>query len=375
MDYSIILEQIYNFIINNQFIGFAIGAFLVLIILYIASKTFRKSGLFLLTTSFLMDLSIRSLPFDIYNNYPYVFNIVIGLYIAAFIDFLIRVLLILIKLKKKEKREDSSLKNFVKFTGIRPFLLMLIVNLVNFNNVLPKNIINLLTSLSFLYMVFKTLYSTYQYLSQKENIVIDDQMDFSDIDAYLSSDNKNSKKRHRRVLKNKSSIEEAKEKIDSKGPIPMSNFKKKLKADEPIEKIEKDLSNTDIINLMASSNNLVTTMTLTDLNTKKTISYKSEKAKFNLLEDDSYRVDLEFEVINDYDYGRFMDILLAYDEARERYKFELSIDDNKSRELKMVFFDPSHIDKVNEKDHSLAGKTISLIFPKYKINFIKGNYQ
>ncbi|WP_311530557.1 hypothetical protein [uncultured Anaerococcus sp.] len=375
MDYSIILEQIYNFIINNQFIGFAIGAFLVLIILYIASKTFRKSGLFLLTTSFLIDLSIRSLPFDIYNNYPYVFNIVIGLYIAAFIDFLIRVLLILIKLKKKEKREDSSLKNFVKFTGIRPFLIMLIVNLVNFNNVLPKNIINLLTSLSFLYMVFKTLYSTYQYLSQKENIVIDDQMDFSDIDAYLSSDNKNSKKRHRRVLKNKSSIEEAKEKIDSKGPIPMSNFKKKLKADEPIEKIEKDLSNTDIINLMASSNNLVTTMTLTDLNTKKTISYKSEKAKFNLLEDDSYRVDLEFEVINDYDYGRFMDILLAYDEDRERYKFELSIDDNKSRELKMVFFDPSHIDKVNEKDHSLAGKTISLIFPKYKINFIKGNYQ
>lgn len=375
MDYSIILEQIYNFIINNQFIGFAIGAFLVLIILYIASKTFRKSGLFLLTTSFLIDLSIRSLPFDIYNNYPYVFNIVIGLYIAAFIDFLIRVLLILIKLKKKEKREDSSLKNFVKFTGIRPFLLMLIVNLVNFNNVLPKNIINLLTSLSFLYMVFKTLYSTYQYLSQKENIVIDDQMDFSDIDAYLSSDNKNSKKRHRRVLKNKSSIEEAKEKIDSKGPIPMSNFKKKLKADEPIEKIEKDLSNTDIINLMASSNNLVTTMTLTDLNTKKTISYKSEKAKFNLLEDDFYRVDLEFEVINDYDYGRFMDILLAYDEDRERYKFELSIDDNKSRELKMVFFDPSHIDKVNEKDHSLAGKTISLIFPKYKINFIKGNYQ
>ena len=200
-------------------------------------------------------------------------------------------------------------------------------------------------------------------------------MDFSDIDAYLSSDNKNSKKRHRRVLKNKSSIEEAKEKIDSKGPIPMSNFKKKLKADEPIEKIEKDLSNTDIINLMASSNNLVTTMTLTDLNTKKTISYKSEKAKFNLLEDYSYRVDFEFEVINDYDYGRFMDILLAYDEDRERYKFELSIDDNKSRELKMVFFDPSHIDKVNEKDHSLAGKTISLIFPKYKINFIKGNYQ
>ena len=186
MDYSIILEQIYNFIINNQFIGFAIGAFLVLIILYIASKTFRKSGLFLLTTSFLIDLSIRSLPFDIYNNYPYVFNIVIGLYIAAFIDFLIRVLLILIKLKKKEKREDSSLKNFVKFTGIRPFLIMLIVNLVNFNNVLPKNIINLLTSLSFLYMVFKTLYSTYQYLSQNENIVIYDQMDFSDIDAYLS---------------------------------------------------------------------------------------------------------------------------------------------------------------------------------------------
>lgn len=374
MDYSIILEQIYNFIINNQFIGFAIGAFLVLIILYIASKTFRKSGLFLLATSFLVDLSIRSLPFDIYKNYPYVFNIVIGLYIIAFIDFLIRVLLILIKLKKKEKNEDSSLKNFMKFTGIRPFLLMLVVNLINFNNILPKNIINLLTSLSFLYMVFKSLYSTYQYLSQKENLVIDDDMDFSDIDAYLSSDNKGSKNVHRRVLRNTSSKEEPKEKIVSKIPIPMSNFKKKFKADESVEKIEKDLSNTDIINLMASSNNIATTMTLTDLNTKKSMSYKSKKAKFNLSEDDSYRVDLEFEVVNDYDYGRFMDILLAYDEDRERYKFELSIDDNKSRELKMVFFDPSQINNINEKDYNLTGKTISLIFPKYKINFIKGNY-
>lgn len=374
MDYSIILEQIYNFIINNQFIGFAIGAFFVLIILYIASKTFRKSGLFLLATSFLVDLSIRSLPFDIYKNYPYVFNIVIGLYIIAFIDFLIRVLLILIKLKKKEKSEDSSLKNFMKFTGIRPFLLMLVVNLINFNNILPKNIINLLTSLSFLYMVFKSLYSTYQYLSQKENLVIDDDMDFSDIDAYLSSDNKGSKNVHRRVLRNTSSKEEPKEKIVSKIPIPMSNFKKKFKADESVEKIEKDLSNTDIINLMASSNNIATTMTLTDLNTKKSMSYKSKKAKFNLSEDDSYRVDLEFEVVNDYDYGRFMDILLAYDEDRERYKFELSIDDNKSRQIKMVFFDPSQINNINEKDYNLTGKTISLIFPKYKINFIKGNY-
>lgn len=371
MNYSFILEQIYTTILNNQFIGFAIGAFLVLIILFIASKTFRKSGLFLLATSFLIDLSIRSLPFEIYTHYPYVFNIVTGLYIVGFVDFFVRVLIMLVKLNKKEKK-DSSLTNFMKFTGIRPFFLMLIVNLINYNNIIPKNILNLLTSLSFLYMVFRTLYSTYLYLSQKESIVLDDKMNFSDIKAYLSSDGKKSKPR--KVLKKAKRKDNHKKKDLPNEAIYISDLKNREKVDESLEEIKKDLSNTDMIELIGNSQKILATMTLTDLKTKELVSYKSEKAKFKLIEDENYRVDLEFEMLNDYDYGRFMDILLAYDKDRQRYKFELSIVTNKTSELKMVFFDPSDIYNLKAHDHDLAGKTISLIFPKYKINLIKGNY-
>ena len=170
MDVNVIINQIYNLILENQFLGFAIGAFLVLFLFFIISRTFRKSGLFLLATTFLVDSTIKALPFEIYGYYPLTYKVVIGLYILGFINFLIRVIIMLVKLsKKRSDREDrSNLKKFMKFTGIRPFFLMLIINVFNFNNFIPQRILSLLTSLSFLYMAFRTLYSTYLYLSEKD---------------------------------------------------------------------------------------------------------------------------------------------------------------------------------------------------------------
>ncbi len=56
MDIEIIINQIYNLILNNQFLGFAIAAFVVLLLFFIISRTFRKSGLFLLAVTFLVTI-------------------------------------------------------------------------------------------------------------------------------------------------------------------------------------------------------------------------------------------------------------------------------------------------------------------------------
>lgn len=105
MDIEIIINQIYNLILNNQFLGFAIAAFVVLFLFFIISKTFRKSGLFLLANTFLIDYTIKSLPFEIYSYYPIVRQIITGLYILGFINFIIRVIVILVKISKKKFTE------------------------------------------------------------------------------------------------------------------------------------------------------------------------------------------------------------------------------------------------------------------------------
>ena len=203
MDIDVIINQIYNLILDNQILGFAIGGFVVLLLIFIISKTFRKSGLFLLANTFLIDYTIRSLPFQIYTYYPIAQQIITGLYVLGFLNFLIRVIVMVVKMSKRKTNEEekSSLQNFMEFTGIRPFFLMLIINLVNFNSYIPKNIISLLTSLSFLYMAFRTLYSTYLYLSEKESLPIKDDMDFDDIKAYLYDPDDKANKNYGRIVR------------------------------------------------------------------------------------------------------------------------------------------------------------------------------
>ena len=385
MDYTFILDQIYNLISNNNIFLAIVILIPVLLLFFIISRTFRKSGLFLLALTFLADLTIKNLPFDIYNDYPISYNIVTGLYIVGFLNFFIRVLIMIKKANKKEK-EDSKLSNFFKFTGIRPFILMLIINLANYNSFIPKGILSLFTSLSFLYMAFRTLYSTYSYLSTKEKIVIDDGMDFEDIDAYINGENVS--KNQNRIIKRKT-----KENLDSKGeddvkifsnkeknfytnPISMSDIKEEKAKEETIKNIEKDLSNTDMIN-MASDKNFpnITTISLTDLNKNTKESYTSKKPSFSLHENDQYEVELTFEKMNDYDYGRFVDMLLKYYYNRNDYKFELSVSPSANKDFKIIFYDPTKVLGSDTKEAlDISGKVISLDFPKYKINFVKDNY-
>lgn len=385
MDYTFILDQLYNLISNNNIL-LAIGvAILVLFLLFIISRTFRKSGLFLLAITFMADLTIKNLPFDVYNTYPISYNIVTGFYVAGFLNFFIRVLIMMKKANKKEK-EESKLNHFFKFTGVRPFILMLIINIADFNSYLPKEIVNLLTSLSFLYMAFRTLYSTYLYLSTKEKIVIDDGMDFEDIDAYINEDS-TSKNQNRIIKRNKKKksddegeedvkIFSNKEKNIYTNPISMSDIKEKKAKEETIRNIEKDISNTDMINMIEDKSfPNITTISLTDFNKNTKETYTSEKASFNLHEDEQYQVELEFEKMNDYDYGRFVDMLLKYYYNRDDYKFELSVSPSNNQGFKIILYDPSKVLGSDSKEAlDISGKIISMDFPKYKINFVKDNY-
>lgn len=384
MDYTFIFNQIYNLIINNNML-LAIGvSILVLFLFFIISKTFRKSGLFLLAFTFLVDQVIKNLPFDLYSAYPISYNIVTGLFVIGSLNFFIRVLLMIRKVSKKDK-EDSKLGNFFKFTGIRPFILMLIINLLDINSYLPEGIIRLLTSLSFLYMAFRTLYSTYLYLSTKEKIAIDDGMDFEDIDAYINGEklNKNQNRVIKKNLKEEDNHVEDDVKIFSNkdkniftNPISMSDIKEEKDREETIRNIEKDLSNTDMINMLQNSDSRnTTTISLTDLGKDTKETYTSKKPSFNLYEDVQYEVELEFDKINDYDYGRFVDMLLKYYYNRNDYKFELSISPCDNKGFKVVFYDPSKVLGSDTKEAlDISGKIISMDFPKYKINFVKDNY-
>lgn len=386
MDIEIIINQIYNLILNNKFLGFAIAAFVVLFLFFIISKTFRKSGLFLLANTFLIDYTIKSLPFEIYSYYPIVRQIITGLYILGFINFIIRVIVMLVKISKKnsQSKEKSSLKNFVEFTGIRPFFFMLIVNLVNIGAYIPKNIVSLLTSLSFLYMAFRTLYSTYLYLSEKEGLPIKDDMDFDDIKAYLYDPEEKKSKNHGRVIR-KNLNKKDQPIVDFDGsenkkrkptnPISISDINKEAKSMEVLKNIERDLSDDDVIKFLEESNPNITKITLTNLISGDEHSYTSKRANLNVGEDQEYKITLSFEDYNDYDYGRFIDLLIAYGVEKEIYKFELTIISKINENFKLVFFDPSQIVDM-DKDGKVrpSGRDISMTFPKYKINFIKGNY-
>ena len=288
------------------------------------------------------------------------------------------------KVSKKDK-EDSKLGNFFKFTGIRPFILMLIINLLDINSYLPEGIIRLLTNLSFLYMAFRTLYSTYLYLSTKEKIAIDDGMDFEDIDAYINGEklNKNQNRVIKKNLKEEDNHVEDDVKIFSNkdkniftNPISMSDIKEEKDREETIRNIEKDLSNTDMINMLQNSDSRnTTTISLTDLGKDTKETYTSKKPSFNLYEDVQYEVELEFDKINDYDYGRFVDMLLKYYYNRNDYKFELSISPCDNKGFKVVFYDPSKVLGSDTKEAlDISGKVITMDFPKYKINFVKDNY-
>lgn len=394
MDYTNILNDIVELLTYNRITLIPVIFGLVLLILFIISKAFRKSGLFVLALTFAVDYGIRSLPFDLYGTFPILNNVVAGFYLLGAIIFVIKVVRILVKTSSnlvKASDYKPGKNGFFRYTGALAFIIMLLINIIDSNNILPRSLKSLLTSLSFLYMIFRTLLSTYKHLNEKDIRLVKDKMSFDDIDDYLNERDQaprgiNSDRRIRKKLDDDVKIfngldSDKTQTVKINDPIRVEDLSFDLTRikdkEREIEKIEKELSNTDIIHLVSREDEKSlneTTIKITNIDSGDVTSYTSRKAKFNMVEEKEYKVDLEFKHNNEYDYGRFIDILIKYAKDKSNYKFELIVSPADIKESKIVLYDPSNIFDLDEEDYqNIGGRIISMNFPKYKINFITGN--
>lgn len=393
MDLSDIFNELGSLLTYNQITIVPVIFIGVLLILYLVSKAFRKSGLFILSFTFALDYGIRSLPINLYEMFPILNNIIAGMYLLGAIVFVIKIARILFKTSTnlvKASEYKPKGKGFFSYTGALFFIIMVVVNIIDTKNFLPTPIKSLLTSLSFLYMIFRTLYSTYKHLNDKDVRLINDKMEFDDIDEYLkeTSVEKSPRKKHGDRIVRKSlddDIKIYKNEAESTKDTSKTYAEENLLADlyriqdkeREIEQIEKELSNTDIIHLATREDKTYTnfiTFRLTEMTTGEVTSYTSKNARFNMVEEKEYKVDLEFKHNNEYDYGRFIDILIMYSKNRKAYKFELIVEPSDIKQSKIVLYDPSNIFDFDGKDYqNIGGRIISMNFPKYKINFITGN--
>lgn len=403
MDYSFFFRQLQE-IINNNGISFLPIIFIAInLLIFIISRTFRKTGLFVLALAFGLDYAIKSMPFDLYYNVPGLYNAITILYAIGFLIFFIKIAKMLIRMSKlnldSSFKTDSKIGHFFKFTGIGPFLVMLIANLLKVENFIGQDLTRILTSITFLYMLIKTIRSTYKYLSTKESIVLGDKMDFKEIKDYLKEEDKsenksNSKNQGRKTRKTlNTKTDDPTEVISSKDinnhrikvqEINQANKEdfdlndsKDLSNSSNIYSENSKLSNTGLINLVSRGFDKPrneTTMTITNLKTAEKLSYTSKIPILKIHEQNEYKIDLEFESVNEYDYGRFIDILLNYSKSKENYKFELIVKPAEDMTSSIIFYDPSNIYDINQRDYAnVSGKIISMDFPKYKVNFIMGN--
>lgn len=393
MDLSNILNNLGDLLINNRITLIPIVFIVILLILYIASKAFRKSGLMILAITFAVDYGIRSLPINLYETFPILNNVIAGMYLLGAIVFVFKIGKILFKTSTnlvKASKYKGKKKGFFVYTGALAFIIMVLVNIIDSNNYIPQEIKSLLTSLSFLYMIFRTLFSTYKHLNDKDVRLINDKMEFDDIDEYLNEKKEDLPKKNstRRRIRRKNLDDDIKiyDGLDDSHEYSNANdydskirddFFEETSKEEKIEEIERELSNTDIIHLATRDDSKAknfTTLKITNISTGDSSSYTSKNAKFKMVEEKEYKVDLEFEQYNDYDYGRFIDILIMYSKDREKYKFELIVEPSDMKHSKIVLYDPSNIfDFGGENYQNIGGRIISMNFPKYKINFITGN--
>ncbi|MDU1828981.1 hypothetical protein [Anaerococcus sp.] len=402
MDYSLIFRQLQEIITNNRISFIPIIFIIVNLLIFIISRTFRKTGLFVLALAFGIDYAIKSLPFDLYYNVPGLYNAVTILYVVGFMIFFVKIAKMLIKISKlnidQPYKTDSKIGHFLKFTGMAPFLIMLIANLLKIENYIGIELTRIFTSAAFLFMLIKTLISTYKYLSTKESIVLGDKMDFKEIKDYLKEDtksknktnSKNSGRKTRKTLNSKvDDPTQAIEPKDVRKKIKVSqvsqvknydfdlNDSKHAKLSINREVDDPEISNTELLRMLTGGFDdpkNETTIAITNLKSGNKISYTSKRPILKIHEQSEYKIDLEFESINEYDYGRFIDILLTYSKSKNDYKFELIAKPAMNISSSIIFFDPSNIYDIDEKDYAnVSGKVISMNFPKYKVNFITGN--
>lgn len=421
-------NQILEHFTNNSILLIIALALLTILIAFIISKTLRKSGLFLLVISFILEKFVEILPINLYKIFPQLSMIFTIMYIVSFILFGIKIIKRLFGkgVLKYQYKEGSKPTTFFKYTGSLPFFIMLIVNVLNiYYDFIPKSILSPTTSLTFLYMAFISLFNTYKYLDRKELSEDYSRMHFEDIKRQLNDDtdsikkiDKNSnkgrkviksnnntndnsetkkiniedkteiiKKDEETIISNKKSSKKAslidKEKrisvkdIKYRDQIRYNPKKKKIEESEDLLIIKKELSNIDLLSLVTNGFKdplNKTTITIKNLNSGEITSYTSNKCIAKIEEELEYKVDIEFENYNDYDYGKFIDILMIYSQNKNKFKFELELIPASKLNSKVVFYDPSELfDQNNIFSKGFQGKNISMNFPKYKINFITGN--
>lgn len=389
-------DAIYG-VLNEINLPLVIIAILVgLIVLFLISKILIKLGIFLLVLTFLFDMIIKVIPIDIYGNFPTIKLIILVMYVLGFMIFAYKNIKRLIKNKKKkelfkdkkqvnkENSKNNPIKRFFSYTGSLPFLLMLILNLFNPGDGLYKNILNLLTSLSFLFMIFTTLYNTYKNVDKmKEN---KGRMRFDDLNIPFKKKSPNiSKNSNRKILKKENEknqkYNEELDDIDKTQTkrLNLNDIESEINKEKfdhiDLDDFKDNMDQSDLINLINNKNNKLTTMiSLTNLSNGVKKSYKSNKCIADIRQDKEFKVDLEFENYNDYDYGRFIDLLLDYSKNRSKYKFQLDLIPQKAQNSKVVFYDPSNLYELNRDfGDKFQGRTISMNFPKYKINYITEN--
>lgn len=362
-----------------------------LIILFLISKILLKAGMFLLALTFILDMFIRVLPFNIYLNFPIIKLIIYILYALGIFIFAYKNIRKILKKKRKrelfkdknpvkeEKSSENPIKRFFSYTGSLPFLLMLILNLFSPGDGLYKNILSLITSLSFLFMVFTTLYNTYKKIDTlKEN---KGRMRFDDLNIPFKKNSLNqSKNSNRKVLKKEDELEDKKDiDLSETRKLNLDDIKEELNKNSfnliNLDDFKDTMDQNDLINLINDKNSkLITMISLTNLSDGVKKSYKSDKCIADIRQDSEYKVDLEFENFNDYDYGRFIDLLLDYSKNRSKYKFQLDLIPEKAKNSKVVFYDPSNLYELDRTfGDKFQGRTISMNFPKYKINYITEN--
>lgn len=402
MDLSFIIRQLQMLSTDYKIALIPIAIILLNLLIFLLSKTFRKAGLFVLILAFAIDYAIKLFPIDLYSSIPWLYNAVTALYILGFVIFFLKVLKMLIRINNNissnKSNQNSKVSELLKFTGITPFLIMLIVNVFNYKDIIPKSILTVLTSLSFIYMVIKTIISTSKYLSNRDNFIMKEKMDFKEIKDYLKDEESPkvrtySKNEGRKIRKtfDENIDDESNETIriyeKPKKDVKSDFFEgKENKIPIKVPKTNEDyndnhdtskLSNTEIIKLVSGDFNTssnITKMTITNLSNGQVTSFESKRPILKIHEQDEYKIDLEFETVNEYDYGRFIDILLDYSKDKDVYKFELEVVPSTSPNNKIIFFDPSNIYDIDQNDYAnVSGKIISMNFPKYKINFITGN--
>ena len=347
--------------------------------------------MFLLALTFILDMFIRVLPFNIYLNFPIIKLIIYILYALGIFIFAYKNIRKILKKKRKrelfkdknpvkeEKSSENPIKRFFSYTGSLPFLLMLILNLFSPGDGLYKNILSLITSLSFLFMVFTTLYNTYKRIDTlKEN---KGRMRFDDLNIPFRKNSLNqSKNSNRKVLKKEDELEDKKDiDLSETRKLNLDDIKEELNKNSfnliNLDDFKDTMDQNDLINLINDKNSkLITMISLTNLSDGVKKSYKSDKCIADIRQDSEYRVDLEFENFNDYDYGRFIDLLLDYSKNRSKYKFQLDLIPEKAKNSKVVFYDPSNLYELDRTfGDKFQGRTISMNFPKYKINYITEN--